>query len=256
MYLVISAPSTSSSRRLPQLLPAWIGMMPAVLRTVTATRYVTPLREGGSMPGHRGGRRRRAVRPEVPRGGAGHEGARGRAGGRRGRPRARAAGARAGVRGARPGARRGGAGPGDPGADRGQRRVQPRDGLPARARCRSPRSGPRSPSWPPTWCGSTRSCSTSTARPRNPNLLRWHHGLWLIDHGAALYVHHAPGDAVARAGERFPAIRDHVLLPFAGPDPRGRRAAGAGKLDADRLARDRRASCPATGPTRTPTPRT
>ena len=25
--------------------------MPAVLRTVTATRYVTPLREGGSMPG-------------------------------------------------------------------------------------------------------------------------------------------------------------------------------------------------------------
>ncbi len=51
--------------------------------------------------------------------------------------------------------------------------------------------------------------------PRNPNLLRWHHGLWLIDHGAALYVHHAPGDPVARAGERFPAIRDHVLLPFA-----------------------------------------
>jgi len=52
--------------------------------------------------------------------------------------------------------------------------------------------------------------------PRNPNLLRWHHGLWLIDHGAALYVHHAPGDPVARAGDRFPAIGDHVLLPFAG----------------------------------------
>ena len=52
--------------------------------------------------------------------------------------------------------------------------------------------------------------------PRNPNLLRWHHGLWLIDHGAALYVHHVPGDPVARAGERFAAIRDHVLLPFAG----------------------------------------
>jgi hypothetical protein len=30
------------------------------------------------------------------------------------------------------------------------------------------------------------------------------------------YVHHAAGDPVARAGERFPAIRDHVLLPFAG----------------------------------------
>ena len=53
--------------------------------------------------------------------------------------------------------------------------------------------------------------------PRNPNLLRWHGNLWLIDHGAALYVHHGGGDPVARAGERFPAIRDHVLLPFAGP---------------------------------------
>src|ERR671917_1912658 len=52
--------------------------------------------------------------------------------------------------------------------------------------------------------------------PRNPNLLRWHHRLWLIDHGAALYVHHAPGDPAARAGDRFPAISDHVLLPFAG----------------------------------------
>ena len=52
--------------------------------------------------------------------------------------------------------------------------------------------------------------------PRNPNLLRWHHDLWLIDHGAALYVHHAAGDPVARASDRFAAIRDHVLLPFAG----------------------------------------
>jgi hypothetical protein len=52
--------------------------------------------------------------------------------------------------------------------------------------------------------------------PRNPNLLRWHHRLWLIDHGAALYVHHATGDPVARAPDRFAAIRDHVLLPFAG----------------------------------------
>jgi hypothetical protein len=52
--------------------------------------------------------------------------------------------------------------------------------------------------------------------PRNPNLLRWHGNLWLIDHGAALYVHHGGGDPVARAGERFPAIRDHVLLPYAG----------------------------------------
>jgi hypothetical protein len=56
--------------------------------------------------------------------------------------------------------------------------------------------------------------------PRNPNLLRWHHRLWLIDHGAALYVHHATGGGraglLSRAGDRFAAIRDHVLLPFAG----------------------------------------
>ena len=41
--------------------------------------------------------------------------------------------------------------------------------------------------------------------------------LWLIDHGAALYFHHdwASVDG-ARARTPFPAIRDHVLLPFAG----------------------------------------
>jgi hypothetical protein len=70
--------------------------------------------------------------------------------------------------------------------------------------------------------------------PRNPNLLRWHHGLWLIDHGAALYVHHAPSDPVARAGDRFPAIRDHVLLPFAGPIAEAD-ARLAGKLDGARV---------------------
>ena len=75
--------------------------------------------------------------------------------------------------------------------------------------------------------------------PRNPNLLRWHHGLWLIDHGAALYVHHAPGDPVARAGDRFPAIRDHVLLPFAGSIAEAD-ARLAPRLDAAAPARDRR----------------
>jgi hypothetical protein len=73
--------------------------------------------------------------------------------------------------------------------------------------------------------------------PRNPNLLRWHHGLWLIDHGAALYVHHAGGGRagiLSRAGERFPAIRDHVLLPFAGAIPEAD-ARLAPKLDGARL---------------------
>lgn len=52
--------------------------------------------------------------------------------------------------------------------------------------------------------------------PRNPNLLLWHGRLWLIDHGAALYVHHVWTDPLAVAAARFPAIRDHVLLPIAG----------------------------------------
>jgi hypothetical protein len=51
--------------------------------------------------------------------------------------------------------------------------------------------------------------------PRNPNLLVWHGRLWLIDHGAALYRQHAGLDPAA-AGAPFAAIRDHVLLPVAG----------------------------------------
>jgi hypothetical protein len=50
---------------------------------------------------------------------------------------------------------------------------------------------------------------------RNTNLLMWHKELWLIDHGAALYVHHAgPGWAAPRP-RTFPQVKDHVLLPQA-----------------------------------------
>ena len=52
--------------------------------------------------------------------------------------------------------------------------------------------------------------------PRNPNLLCWHGRLWLIDHGAALYLQHGAEDLPALARRPFPAIRDHVLLPYAG----------------------------------------
>lgn len=51
---------------------------------------------------------------------------------------------------------------------------------------------------------------------RNPNLLLWHDRLWLIDHGAALYLHHGgliPGEHAERP---FPLIADHVLLARAG----------------------------------------
>jgi hypothetical protein len=52
--------------------------------------------------------------------------------------------------------------------------------------------------------------------PRNANMLMWHRKLWLIDHGAALYFHHGwkEGDDVSAAP--FAAIRDHILLRFAG----------------------------------------
>src|SRR5204862_5273211 len=49
---------------------------------------------------------------------------------------------------------------------------------------------------------------------RNTNMLMWHRRLWLIDHGATLYFHHAANwdAALARAREPFPMIKDHVLL--------------------------------------------
>lgn len=50
---------------------------------------------------------------------------------------------------------------------------------------------------------------------KNPNLLSWHRSLYLIDHGAALYFHHDWGDLETRARTRFPMIREHVLLPWA-----------------------------------------
>jgi hypothetical protein len=52
--------------------------------------------------------------------------------------------------------------------------------------------------------------------PRNPNLLNWHGKLWLIDHGASLYFHHNWADAERVAATPFQMSRDHILLPFAG----------------------------------------
>ena len=51
--------------------------------------------------------------------------------------------------------------------------------------------------------------------PRNPNLLVWRDQLWLIDHGASLYFHHADGDWSRRAGDRFPLVKQHILLHWA-----------------------------------------
>jgi hypothetical protein len=51
--------------------------------------------------------------------------------------------------------------------------------------------------------------------PRNPNLIVWHRRLHLIDHGSALYIHHTWRDPLGHARRPFEPIRDHVLLPFA-----------------------------------------
>ena len=51
---------------------------------------------------------------------------------------------------------------------------------------------------------------------RNANMLIWHRRLWLIDHGAALYFHHTWKNYLERNRDSFPAIKDHVLLPFSG----------------------------------------
>ena len=73
---------------------------------------------------------------------------------------------------------------------------------------------------------------------RNTNMLMWHRQLWLIDHGASLYFHHAPDWAARpdRAREPFPLIKHHVLLTkahaLAGVD-----AGMAGALSADRIDR-------------------
>ncbi len=68
---------------------------------------------------------------------------------------------------------------------------------------------------------------------RNPNLLVWHGQLWAIDHGAALYFHFSPGWTTSSrfAGQPYDA-GDHVLREFAG---------GLGTADAElapRVSRD------------------
>lgn len=51
--------------------------------------------------------------------------------------------------------------------------------------------------------------------PRNVNMLCQADTLWLIDHGAAFYFHHSDNNYVKRVRDRFPLIKHHVLLPQA-----------------------------------------
>jgi len=47
---------------------------------------------------------------------------------------------------------------------------------------------------------------------RNTNMLMWHKELWLIDHGAALYFHHSMDNWEEQSQRPFVQIKDHVLL--------------------------------------------
>ena len=94
-------PHVAAQPMCPSCPPRGPVHSPLMLRTVAATRYVTPFREGGSLPGLVRGGRRRPLRRQVPRRRAGRQGAgcrgdRGRAG-----TRARPPGPGAGPRGAR-----------------------------------------------------------------------------------------------------------------------------------------------------------
>ncbi len=69
---------------------------------------------------------------------------------------------------------------------------------------------------------------------RNPNLLLWHRRLWMIDHGAALYHQHGDFRPDADARRPFPPGAAHVLLPAAGSIQAADRRL-AGRIDAKLL---------------------
>ncbi len=47
---------------------------------------------------------------------------------------------------------------------------------------------------------------------RNTNMLMWHKELWMIDYGASLYFHHSGDNWHQNSQRTFPQIKDHVLL--------------------------------------------
>lgn len=51
---------------------------------------------------------------------------------------------------------------------------------------------------------------------RNPNMLLWANSVWLIDHGAAIFPHHRWTNPKEQGRRSFAPIKDHVLLPIAG----------------------------------------
>ena len=205
------------------------------LRSIAATRYVTPLREGGSLPAVVEADDDGLYVLKFRGAGPGAQGARGRGRRRRARPRARLS------RGARARA----SSSSIPAIGRAEPDAEIQDLLLASA---GPNLGvdflpgalpfrpPAGPAPSPelaaaiVWLDALVTNVDRTAQ--NTNLLHWHGRLWLIDHGAALYFHHGAGDLREHARRPFEAIAEHVLLPYAGSiaeaderlAPRGRRA--------------------------------
>lgn len=57
---------------------------------------------------------------------------------------------------------------------------------------------------------------TNVDRTRlNPNMMMWNGEVWLIDHGASLYFHHSAKDPEEAARDPFPYIKNHIMLPYA-----------------------------------------
>ncbi len=70
---------------------------------------------------------------------------------------------------------------------------------------------------------------------RNTNMLVWNKETWLIDHGASLYFHHAGSDWQSNASRPFVQVKDHVLLKWATElekaDEEGRQILSPGKIE-------------------------
>ena len=49
----------------------------------------------------------------------------------------------------------------------------------------------------------------------NPNMMIWNGDVWLIDNGASLYFHHSDRDPEEAAKDPFPYIKNHIMLPYA-----------------------------------------
>lgn len=57
---------------------------------------------------------------------------------------------------------------------------------------------------------------TNVDRTRlNPNMMIWNRDIWLIDHGASLYFHHSDKSPEEAAADSFSFIRNHIMLPYA-----------------------------------------